>query len=87
MSFPPAHFPKLFPMTRRVLLAVVRTGNLGHGIQQAVALLGEKPVAGKDALLILDLKSVGPYPFRLATAGDPDSRRFADQLSEQLAYG
>jgi hypothetical protein len=68
-------------------VAVVCTDNRGHGIQRAVALLGEKPVAGEDVLLIPDLESVRPYPFKLMAAGDSDSRRFADQLSEQLAYG
>ena len=68
-------------------VAVVRTDNRGHGIQQAVALLGEKPVDGMDVLLIPDLESVRPNPFKLVAAGDFDSRRFTDQLSEQLAHG
>jgi len=67
-------------------VAEVRTDNRGHGVQQAVALQSEKPVTGTEVLLIPDLESVRPYPFELVAAGDPDSRRFADQLSEQLAY-
>jgi len=45
------------------LVAVVRSDDRIHGIQQAVELLGENPVAGKDVLLIPDLESKTPYPF------------------------
>ena len=44
-------------------VAVVCTDNRARGIQQAVALLGENVVAGKDVLLIPDLESRTPYPF------------------------
>jgi len=44
-------------------VAVVRTDDRAHGIQQAVALLGDNAVAGKDVLLIPDLESKTPYPF------------------------
>jgi hypothetical protein len=66
---------------------VVCTDNHGRGIQQTVAQLGEKPVAGRDVLLIPDLESVRPYPFKLVAAADHDSRRFAVQSGEQLADG
>jgi len=45
------------------LVAVVRSDDRAHGIQQAVDLLGQNPVAGKDVLLIPDLESKTPYPF------------------------
>jgi len=44
-------------------VAVVRTGDRASGIQQAVALLGDHVVAGKDVLLIPDLESRTAYPF------------------------
>lgn len=44
-------------------VAVVRTNDRAYGIQQAVALLGDNVVAGKDVLLIPDLESKTPYPF------------------------
>ncbi len=44
------------------LVAVVRTDDRAHGIQRAVELLEENPVAGKEVLLIPDLESKAPYP-------------------------
>lgn len=38
-------------------------------------------------VLILRVGMNRPSQIRLVAAGDPDSRRFADQLNEQLVYG